>query len=321
MFINEALVIFFEVFKAVLVIFIVAFFSGWLVRKKIISDQDIKSLSHVTVIVLLPALIFSKIVTVFKPSEFLLWWVLPLLALLMIGVAMLISSAMFFKNWNNKKRYVVIASFMNANYMVLPIGKMVFAHQFDVFITYCFLFVLGVNPSLWTVGKYLVTNEQKSEVSYKSLLTPPFVASISAVLLVLTGINNFIPSIAMQPVAFIGEAAIPVATFILGATLGSIAIRELPPWRDVVKVVSTKLFILPALTIFFLHVFNIEKVNPLLADLLVIQASVAPATQIIIQVKKYGGNVQLTGSMMLICYSICIFTIPIWFTVWKFLVH
>jgi predicted permease len=44
---------------------------------------------------------------------------------------------------------------------------------------------------------------------------------------------------------------------------------------------------------------------------------VAPATQIIIQVKKYGGDVQNVGSMMFIAYSLCLITIPFWFAVWN----
>jgi len=312
--------IFWPVFKAVLVIFMVAFVSGVLVRKKVISQKDIESLSHVTVYVLLPSLSFSKIIQYFHPDEFTLWWILPLIALGMIATGMLFSGLLFFNELKTKKGYIAVSSLMNANYMVLPIGLMVFKDQFDLFAAYCFLFILAVNPSLWSIGKYLVTSGPESKFSYKSLITPPLIASLLAITLVLLRLTRFVPELILQPIDFIGQAAIPLATFILGATLGSISFRKIPPFKDIIKVVATKLFLLPVVVIFFLYHSGFAVNFPLIADLLVIQASVAPATQLIIQVRKYGGNVQEIGSMMLINYALCILTIPGWLAFWRFLI-
>jgi predicted permease len=136
---------------------------------------------------------------------------------------------------------------------------------------------------------------------------------------VLTGVNKFIPNIIITPIDFIGRAAIPAVTIVLGATIGGIVLKQTPPLIDIVKVMSTKLFILPIVVIFVLLKLDLVSKYPLIADMLVIQSSVAPATQIIIQVKKYGGDVQKIGSMMFIAYVLCLFTIPLWFSVWNML--
>jgi predicted permease len=313
----EFLTYFIPIFKAVLIIFIIGFFSAILLRKKIIQPIHIEGLSHITVIVLLPCLTFSKIVQYFKPNEFAYWWVLPLLAFLMIGTGIAIGSLFYLKQLKQKRAFIAISAFMNANYMVLPIGQLVFKENFDEFAAYTFLFVIGVIPLLWSVGKFMVTADFNARFSVKSAITPPFVASILATILVLTSLNRFIPEIILVPIDFVGQAAIPSATLILGATLGGIALKKTPPLIDIIKVLSTKLLILPAITILVLLQTNVAIEYPLIADLLVIQASVAPATQIIIQVKKYGGDVQNIGSMMFIAYSLCLLTIPFWFSVWN----
>ena len=313
----EFLTYFIPIFKAVLIIFIIGFFSAILLRKKIIQPIHIEGLSHITVIVLLPCLTFSKIVQYFKPNEFVFWWVLPLLAFLMIGTGIAIGSLFYLKQLKQKRAFIAISAFMNANYMVLPIGQLVFKENFDEFAAYTFLFVMGVIPLLWSVGKFMVTADFNTRFSAKSAITPPFVASILATILVLTSLNRFIPEIVLVPIDFVGQAAIPSATLILGATLGGIALKKTPPLIDIIKVLSTKLLILPAITILILLQTNVAIDYPLIADLLVIQASVAPATQIIIQVKKYGGDVQNIGSMMFIAYSLCLLTIPFWFSVWN----
>jgi predicted permease len=310
---------FFPVFKAVSVILSVALISGILFRKKIISNTHLEGLSHIVVIILLPCLIFSKIIQYFDPAAYTYWWMLPLIAFAMIGTGLLISGILYLGKVKKHKKYMAIASFMNANYMVLPIGQLAFADQFDQFATFTFLFVLGVNPALWSLGKFMITEQDSSDLKFKQLITPPLSASLLAIFIVLLGLNKFIPQLVIEPIDFIGQAAVPAATLVLGATIGSVSIRQLPKWSDILKVVSTKLFFLPLITIWILHTFHFKNINPLLADLIVIQASVAPATQLIIQVKKYGGDAQNVGYLMLINYILCLFTIPAWYALWKFL--
>ncbi len=308
---------FVPIFKAVFIIFIIGLASGILLRRGVLKTEHIESLSHITVMVLLPCLTFSKIVNYFKPEEFRFWWVLPLIALLMLATGLGISSLFYLRKLRDKRANLALSAFMNANYMVLPIGQLVFKEHFDEFAAYTFLFVMGVMPSLWSVGKFLVTSDSQTRFSFKAMLTPPFIAIVVATITVLTGLNRFIPDLLLRPVDFLGQAAIPSATLILGATVGGIALRKTPPFIDIIKVLSTKLLILPALTIFILWKLNVAAHYPLIADLLVIQASVAPASQLVIQVKKYGGDVQNVGSLMFIAYSFCLITIPLWFTIWN----
>jgi predicted permease len=308
---------FFPIFKAVFIIFIIAFLSGVLLRKNIITSQHIEGLSHITVIIFLPALTFSKIIQYFNPADFVYWWVLPLAGIIMILTGIAITSLFYIKKIKSKKAFIAVSAFMNANYMVLPIGKLVYSNKFDLFATYTFLFVLGVMPMLWSVGKFMITGDTNSKFKFKSLLTPPLIANVLAVFLVLTSLKKYIPEIIIISIDFLGQAAIPAVTLVLGAAIGSIVLRQMPPFSDIIKVISTKLFILPALTIFILIQVNLADKYPLIADLLVIQASVAPATQIMIQIKKYGGDIQNVGSMMFISYILCLITIPLWFMIWN----
>jgi len=61
--------------------------AGLMVRKKILNSDHIRGLSIVTINILLPSLIYSKITENLVPSEFPIWWMIPLIA---IGTAMII---------------------------------------------------------------------------------------------------------------------------------------------------------------------------------------------------------------------------------------
>jgi len=311
---------FVPVFKAVLAIFLIAIASGILVRRNIIKQSDIQSMSHITIVVLLPSLFFSKIISSFNPSGFVYWWLLPLVAFAMIGLALGMAFILFYRNRKQKKAIMAVASFMNANYMVLPIATMLYTVHLNEFLTYCFLFILGVSTALWSVGKYMVTTGENEKIKLKEMVNPPLIASLGSILIVLLGGAPLIPSFIMIPVDFIGQAAIPLATIVLGSTLGSISVRQLPPFSDIIRVVGIKLFLMPALVILLLYRTQWLSNYPLIADLLVLQASVAPATLLIVQVRKYGGNAQEVGSMMLINYLVCLITIPGWLTLWRMLI-
>ena len=61
---------------------------------------------------------------------------------------------------------------------------------------------------------------------------------------------------------------------------------------------------------------QLKDSHPVLANLLVIQASAPAATAIILQVRAYGGDVRKTGNMMFLSYLICLIALPLWLAVW-----
>jgi hypothetical protein len=59
-------------------------------------------------------------------------------------------------------------------------------------------------------------------------------------------------------------------------------------------------------------VTQLHKINPLLAELAMIQAASAPASSLMIQSRNYGGNWQVLSAHMLVTYILVLFFIPFW---------
>ena len=310
---------FLSVFIALTKIFFVALVAGLLIRKKILPQSIIKILSRLTVTVLLPCLIFSNILRYFEPDRLSFWWLIPLLSVLMIGIGVGASAILFAKELPEKKSMLSLAGMQNAGYLVLPLGKILYPDQFDEFSLYCFLFILGMTPLLWSIGKVLSTTGNNSSFSVKGLFTPPLLANLIAITLVLTEFKTVIPEQSLHYIGVIGGVTIPVATFILGATLGDISFSARPPWVDTGRVILVKFLLLPVITLYLLSVFHIKESYPVLSNLLVIQSSSPAATAIILQIRAYGGNYQTTGNIMLTSYIICMFSLPFWLAMWQVL--
>lgn len=212
---------------------------------------------------------------------------------------------------------LALSSIPNAVYLSLPLGQALFPDHFDQFATYTFLYFLGVNPLLWSIGKYLATSGKDEKLHFDSLITPPFISNILAVTLVFTGIHRQIPEFFIQPIEMLGQAAVPLANFILGAVLGGITLSWKPYWKDILRAVGVKLIGVPLVVVCTLQQFNLSFSNPLLAVFLVIQGATAPATNLILLVRKYGGDEKKISSVMLAAYITCILTLPLWISIWK----
>lgn len=302
-------------------VFIIILVAGLLVRKRIVTQKDINSLSKITVIILLPSLVFSNTLQHFSTATLPYWWMLPLLGIAMSSVGVLFASGVFAFDFHKQRNMIALSSMQNAGYLVLPIGQVIYPEHFTEFALITFLFILGYNPILWTLGKYFATSsDEKIKFSYKTLITPPAVANILSLIIVLLGWQKFFPDVFVGSVDLIGRAAVPIATFVLGATLGTVSLKKFPKLADILRVVFVKYLLLPITTIFILYYFKIGETYPLLADFFVIQAAAAPATGLILQVRTYGGDIQKVAGMMFLTYVVCLLALPFWIALWHILV-
>jgi len=309
---------FLSVSEGLLVIIVIAGIAGYLTHRKVIDQNLVDGLSKLVVKIFLPFLIFYTITTEFDPSKQTYWWMIPLAAMAIPTIGLLLSSILFWGSIKEKKHLFPLASMQNAAYLILPIGEVVYKDQFSEFSLICFLVVMGLSPFMWTVGKFILTDDKSSGPAFKKMLTPPFIANILAITLVLTGWNRLIPSFVTDTTALMGKATVPLATFILGATI-AVSLGSIPPFLDSLRVLSVKFIFLPIITIILLKLTHTADTFPLLADVLIIQSASAPATAHILQIRTYGGDMKTAGGILFLSYIVCLVAIPGWLAVWKIL--
>ncbi|MFH2092750.1 MAG: AEC family transporter [Pseudomonadota bacterium] len=304
------------IFNAVFQLLLISCAAGILVRRKMVSQAQIQSLSSVTITIFLPCLIISNVTSQFNPATFALWWTLPLAGILLVLIGLALSALLFRMN-PAKRQLLPLASMQNAVYIPLPIVKILYPEQFDTYALYIFLLVLGLTPILWSLGKVLISGKDNTQIHWKDFITPPFVAIIISIFLVFTTIHTFLPSPVMGSIALLGQATVPMAIFVLGATLGSISLKNLPPVNDMVIVNMVKFVLVPAVVFAVLFQTGLYRTMPLFCILVMIQASCPPATNLMLMVKNYGGDSQAIGSMMLIQHLACILALPLWLSLWQ----
>jgi len=305
-----------SLFQSVMMIFLIAFVAGMMVRKKILNSSHIKGLSIVTINILLPSLIFSKILENLQPSEFPIWWIIPLIAMATTGIGFSLAWLVWRKHLPAKRNLLPLSALMNAVYFTLPIGMVIFPDSFDEFALYISLYVLGISPLIWTFGKLLITNPKKQKSDWKGLLTPPLLANFIGLAVVLSNAREYVPSFISDGISMLGNATVPVATLILGATLGALPWKFKPIIGDLAWVVVIKMIAVPAIVFLALYHSSLAANYPLLSKLLILEAAAPPATALIIQIRRYGGDQEKAGTIILFSYFACLLLIPFWLALW-----
>jgi len=306
-----------QTFIAISEIALVVAASWILVARRIMSQETIKGLSDLTVLVFLPCLMFADILSTLRPAEQTLWWVLPILGLVMFLAGGLIAAAMLWGSLKEKRDLIPLASMQNAAFIVLPIGQALVPQEFDKFALYCFLFLIIYSTLFWSVGKYLNTAGSNSLLSWRGFVSPPLVANLSAVALVLTGAKAFVPEPVVAATRLLGSATVPAALVVLGGSLGGMDHQFRKHLVDAIRSQAVKLLIIPLVTVLVLRTTNIRQTDPTLALVMVLQGATPPATNIMLQIKTYGGNLERSGTIMLLGYIAALFTIPAWVAIWE----
>ena len=305
------------VFSAIFQLFVISLAAGLLARKKIVTENQVSALSSITINIFLPCLIVAKTLVRFNPEKMPLWWIMPLSGMVLVGAGLALSGLMFrFKS--EKRPLMTLASMQNAVYIVLPVGQMIFPDQFDLFALYCFLLALGLNPVMWSLGKVMISGDRNAGIRISDFVTPPLAAIFISVAAVFSGVVPFIPGALIESVDLMGQATVPAAVFVLGATMGSMSLRQMPAAKDIVIVALVKFILIPAGVFGVMYLGNLYGALPLFCSILMIQACSPPATNLILIVKNYGGDTQAISSMMFILYLMGIFVMPLWISLWLF---
>ena len=306
---------------AILEIFVVIVAAGLLVRRGVLTGAMVTALSTATVVLFLPCLIFDKIVSNFAADRLPYWWMLPLSAVAMATVGLVAAAVLFARELPAKRNLLPLASIQNAGYLILPVGQALYPGQFDEFALYVSLFILGLNPVLWSVGKLLTTAGGHSRGGLRGLVNPPLIACLTALTVALTGAGRFIPQPILDAVELTGQGAVPVATVVLGAMLGGMRFRLGSRLWDATRVLAVKYLVVPTVTVVVLMLTGIGAANPLLASFFILEAAAAPAAGLVLQVRTYGGDETAIASVMLASYAACLVSLPLWLAVWEAAVH
>ena len=248
------------------------------------------------------------------------WWIFPLISFVVTAIGFF-TGQLFLKIDKSlekfKREFISLVTFQNSGYLplilvalLLPYGK-----REQMFI-YIFLFLLGFNLLMWSIGVFYLVKQRDKKFEMSSLFSPPVIAIIAVLLLIAAGLNRFIPNSLIRPAKMFGDCTLPLAILVVGGNLAQINIRDRSNFKCILYLVIAKLLFLPLV---FLGLILLIKPPYVIAFLLLIQSAVPSATSLSVIMRHYDKKDNIVSSGIFWTHLISLVTLPIFLSLFSIL--
>jgi predicted permease len=222
------------------------------------------------------------------------------------GIAGLLGGRVGLGDARRRHTFALTAGVQNYGYLPIPLARLLFD---DGTLGVLMVHNVGVELALWTVGVFALTGGLGGGL--RRAVNPPSIAVVLGLGLNALGLGGAIPGFLRQALALLGEAAIPLAVLLVGATVADhfspAALRGGAATIGVGLVL--RLLALPAL---FLLAALTLPLTPELRRVLVLQAAMPAALFPVVMVRYYGGEAATALRVVLGSSLVSLLTTPLW---------
>lgn len=319
----ETILSFKTTFEGTLQIFLLGALGFLLVKKRFIPEEGLNLLSRLVIEVALPLLIFCQLIERFSFSLYPKWWIFPFLSLWITAAGFILGSLIltFYKKAPFKKEFLSLLGFQNSGYLpLILVATILPADLRGVMFNYLFLFLLGFNLVIWSFGVWFLRSDaigkekpqlrnllRLKDFEFASLFSPPVLATIVSLFLIMLGLNKFIPQLVIKPLRLVGDCTLPLAMLVVGGNLAEIRIFKLDV-LSIIFLVLVKLIFLPVITLWAFFNF---KVDPLIGLLILLQVSMPSATSLSLIARHYRLKEEFINQGIFITHILSLVTIPL----------
>jgi len=323
------LAIFSVSFFGVLRIFLVCLAGVWLVRMGVLTPEFRKGLSRLVTLLMLPALLVTKIGgrvnlgllrdLAFVPGAALVY------ILCGLGIGWLVM--LFARPPIEHRRLVLTAcAFGNSGYIPYPLvvaiagSSALFRNDPEAGsrgMMYISLYLVCMSPCMWGIGFPFLAGKPLRSMRWSQIISPPFLSSLTGITIGCVPFlrNLFVAQGAPLRVLFetgemIGAPAIPCALLILGANLADRPkADERAALSTILAVAWGRLILLPLIgclvTLGLWH-WGVIPRDPMLALVLMIEASVPSATNLVVMCQLHGRGEAVISRILVSSYLLAV---------------
>lgn len=293
--------------KKILSLFLIMVMGAALVKSKVLKAEDSKSISVVTLYLVMPCVIISSFQVEYT-EEIRDGLVLALIGAVLVHVVLIAVTAILGKalRWDPVEKDSAIYS--NAGNLIIPIVTAMLGKEWIIY-TSAFLSVQLI--LLWSHGKMVLCGEKKIDI--KKIVTNVNMISI------LVGILLFIcrielPAVLQDSIDTVGSMVGPAAMIVTGMLIGNMDLKKLTAYRKLPMMIFVRLMGFPLLNILLLKISGLAGMVPAGETILLITllATITPSASTITQMAQvYGKDADYASAINVATTLLCIVTMPL----------
>lgn len=308
---------FLPVFESVVLVLGLGLIGSLIIAKRIVPETIVSVLSPLVLDIALPCMVFTNIVLDFLPGEVNMWWALPLWWLGFTVLTLILVIAIGFLFPKHVRRETRAALFFpNAVFVSIAIITGIYGERSSM-LPMLFIFTVLFPILLFNGVSFFFPRRAGGEglrSNWKKVLNPVLAATLLALILKLSSLGRFVPSVVTDVTHTVGRISLPLIMILIGANIymdfrnkGKIHAGLIAAFLAV-KNILFPLAVLGALLL----------IRPPyeIAFLVFLQSTLPPVTALPLFVKKFGGDVSVTNQYLFSSFVFSLVSIPL--AMWLF---
>lgn len=291
---------------------LIAGFGFILYRRNLVDDRVLRFLTLFVINFSIPCLFFSQLISDYKVVlAFPIWVFLGLSLAIFLGGIILGLLISIGRKKTLRRELLSVVSLQNSGYLPMNIAYFFFPEELrSEFLVYIFLYLLGYNILMWSVGSFFIFKRKGEGFNLKTLFNAPVAGILLSLVFIYTNSARFIPGLILDPVKMVGQTSFVLSMLILGCWLAKVELKSMyKRWFILLEATFLKLIVLPFLA--YLLVLRFELFS-LLGFFIVLEAAMPSAASSPIVADMRGGDGGFASQCVFITHLFSTATIPVW---------
>lgn len=293
--------------KKILSLFLIMIMGAALVKSNVLKAKDSKSLSVITLYLVMPCVIISSFQVTYT-EEIRDGLILALIAAVLVHIILIVLTEILGRafHWDPVERASAIYS--NAGNLIIPVVTALLGKEWIIY-TSAFLSVQLI--LLWSHGKMTLCGEKKIELK-KIATNVNMISIIIGILFFVCRIQ--LPAVLQDSIDTVGGMVGPAAMIVTGMLIGNMDLKKLASYKRLWLMVVIRLIAYPILNIVFLKYSGLAAMVPAGDTILMITllATITPSASTITQMAQvYGKDADYASAINVATTLLCIVTMPL----------
>lgn len=274
-------------------------------KKKILTDEVEMAITTILLNVALPMLVINSFNLQYSTEKLGNGLKVLLIALINAIIVMIVNYFLVKKTEDIEKRKILLYTGVNPNcaFMGFPIIYQIYGAEGIFFAS---MYYIPMVIYMWTYGMAIFFDKISKREIKQMLLNINMIAVYIGLAIFILPIR--VPELFENIMSTVGGITTPLAMFIIGAKMSRVNLRE--NFHDFLVYYGSiiRLIILPIIIIIMLKLVNVD---PMIEGVVLIMASLPPATMTVIMSNKFNCEVEFASKLVVFAHMLSLITIPL----------
>lgn len=200
--------------------------------------------------------------------------------------------------------------FSNAGYMGIPLIEAVLGSDAAIYAT---IYNISFNLFMWSLGRYIYTEDRKYISPLKMFINPAAVAVYIGLFIFFLPIEGYIPAVIISAIDMLKGLVAPLSMMLVGYHMAGADFKNLFKTKSMFIAMAVRLIVCPVVLFGILKLFSVLGIyhNEIAVTVSLLAAATPAATSTSMLAEKHDGDTKTSGMLVPASTILAVLTMPL----------